>query len=129
MPSNVAALMTRLRSVSGPSVAGPNTSGVAGHTACASVVRAEDQAAGRHAGAGGDQHVVHAGDLVDRSAADLAHGLGDAVHAVDVRLAELSAVRVERQPAVQLDRAVGDEVPGLAARAEAQLLELDQDER
>ena len=50
------------------------------------------------------------GDLVDRRAADLADGLGDAVHAVDVGLAELAAVGVERQPAAELDGAVGDEV-------------------
>jgi hypothetical protein len=44
---------------------------------------------------------------------------------VDVGLAELAAVRVDRQAAAQLDRAAGDEVPGLAAPAEAELLQLD----
>ena len=65
---------------------------------------------GRHAGAGRHEHVLDAVDLVDRGAAELTHALGDAVHAVDVRLAELPAVRVEREPAADLDRAVGDEV-------------------
>jgi hypothetical protein len=37
-----------------------------------SAVHAEDQAAGRDAGAGGDQDVFDVGDLVDRGAADLA---------------------------------------------------------
>ena len=86
----------------------------------------KDEGAGGDAGAGGDQDRAVAGDLVDRGAADLADRLGDAVHAVDVGLAELAAVRVERQPAAQLDGAVGDEVPGLAARAEAELLQLHQ---
>src|SRR5207248_6836783 len=87
---------------------------------------AEDEAAGGDAGARGDQHRAVAGDLVDRGAADLADRLGDAVHAVDVSLAELTPVRVDRQAAAQLDRAAGDEVPGLTAPAEAQLLQLDE---
>src|SRR5690242_21960491 len=91
--------------------------------------RAQDQAAGGDAGAGGDQDGAVAGDLVDRGAADLADGFGDAVHAVDVGLAELAAVRVDREAAVDLDRAVGDEVPGLAAAAEAEFLQLDEDVR
>ena len=45
-------------------------------------------------------------DLVDARAADLTHRLGDAVHAVDVRLAELAAVRVQRQLTAELDPAV-----------------------
>ncbi len=54
---------------------------------------------------------------------------GDAVHPVDVRLAELAAVGVDRQAATELDGAVGDEVLGLALRAEPELLELGQHER
>jgi hypothetical protein len=38
---------------------------------------------------------------------------------VDVGLAELAAVGVERQAAAELDGAAGDEAAGLAARAEA----------
>jgi hypothetical protein len=45
---------------------------------------------------------------------------------VDVGLAELAAVRVERQPAAHFDRAVRDELAGLAAGAEAELFELDK---
>jgi hypothetical protein len=55
------------------------------------------------------------------------YGLGYAVHAVDVLLAELAAVRVDGQAAVDLDAAVPDEVLGLAAAAEAQLFELCQE--
>src|SRR6478672_4026601 len=84
----------------------------------------EDEARGGDAGAGGDEDVLGVGDLVDRRAADLADRLGDAVHAVDVGLAELTAVGVQGQPAADLDRAVGDERGGLAPAAEAELLEL-----
>src|SRR5262249_56087181 len=77
-------------------------------------VWAEDQAAGRHPSTGGDQHRAVAAHLVDRGAADLADGLGDAVHAVDVRLAQLAAVWVEGQDPIQLDGPAGDEVPGPA---------------
>src|SRR6185437_6198738 len=90
---------------------------------------AEDQAAGGDARSGGDQDGAVAGDLVDRGAADLADGFGDAIHAVDVSLAELAAVRVDREAAVDLDRAVGDEVPGLAPAAETEFLQLDEDVR
>ena len=75
---------------------------------CQALVRAEYQAAGRHPGAGGDQHRAVAAHLVDRGAADLADGLGDAVHAVDVRLAQLATVSVDGQPTTYLDRAVGN---------------------
>src|SRR5260370_33928711 len=75
----------------------------------------QDEAAGGDAGAGSDQDRAVAGDLVDRGTADLADRLGDAVHAVDVGLAELAAVRVDRQAAAQLDRAAGGEGPCLAA--------------
>src|SRR5262249_56676656 len=68
------------------------------------------------------------GDRVHGRAADLTNRLRDAVHAVDVRLAELAAVRVERQAAADLDVPVLHEVFGLAARAEAELLELYQHE-
>src|SRR5207302_7818165 len=86
----------------------------------------QDQAAGGDAGARGDQDRAVAGNLIDRGAADLADRLGDAVHAVDVGLAELAAVRVDGQAAAQLDRAARDEVPGLAATTEAELLQLDE---
>jgi hypothetical protein len=73
--------------------------------------------------------VLHAGDLIARRAADLAHGFGDAVHAVDVGLAEQSAARVDRQAATEREVLHGGEVLRLAAPAEAELLELDQHER
>src|SRR5262249_22635212 len=102
---------------------------ITARSACRSLIRAEDQAAGRHPGARGDQHRAVAAHLVDRGAADLADGLGDAVHAVDVRLAQLAAMRVEGQGPIQLDGPAGDEVPGLAAGAETQLLQLQQNIR
>src|SRR3954451_19814751 len=67
---------------------------------------AEDQAARGDARAGRHDDVLHPGDLVDRRAADLAYGLGDAVLAVESLLAELASVRVDRQMPVQLDAAV-----------------------
>src|SRR3954447_16308589 len=72
-------------------------------------VGGEDQGAGRHAGAGRDQDRSGAGDLVDGGLPDLAYRLGDAVHAVDVGLAELAAVWVDRQSAAEFDGAARDE--------------------
>ena len=68
-------------------------------------------------------------NLVDRRSAELADAFGDAVHAVNVGLTELTAMGVDGQPAADFDRTVGDEVLGLALAAESQLLELDQRER
>src|SRR4051794_36330636 len=93
------------------------------------VVAAEHERGRRHTGAARHQHMFRAVDLVHRRATDLAHALGDAVHAVDVGLAELTAVGVDRQSAADLDAAVGDEVLRLAGTAEAELLELREDER
>src|SRR5690242_5341971 len=58
---------------------------------------AEDQARGRHAGTGGDEYVLDAVHLVDRRAPKLAYAFGDSVHSVDVRLTQLTAMRVDRQ--------------------------------
>ncbi len=57
--------------------------------------------------------------------------LGDAVHAVDVRLAKLAAVGVDGQPTADLDGPpVGDEVLRLTPPpAEPELLELNQGKR
>src|SRR5262245_34799814 len=86
----------------------------------------EDQSAGRHAGARGHEDRTVAGYLIDRRASDLPDRFGDPVHAVDVGLAELTAVRVERQPSAHLDRAIGDEMPCLPARTQAKFLELHE---
>src|SRR5690606_10587202 len=94
-----------------------------------SVELPEDHGAGGNADPGGHQHVVVAGRLVRRVAADQPHALVDAVHAVDVGLGELPAVGVARQPAAHLEVAVLHEVPGLAAPAEPERLELPQDHR
>src|SRR5215472_3255550 len=94
----------------------------------ATLLAAQHQPTGGHAGSGRDQHVLDAGHLVDRGPAHLAHRLADSVHAVDVRLAQLAAVRVDRQPAADLDVAVRDEVARLPPAAKAQLLQLGQHE-
>src|SRR5699024_11792014 len=87
---------------------------------------ADHQATGRHTGACGDQNVVHVVDLVHGAAAHLPHALGNTVHPVDIGLAELAAVRVQRQRPVELQRAVPDEVAGLTATAEPEFFELHQ---
>src|SRR5690348_14036166 len=92
-------------------------------------VGAEDERAGWNARAGGDEHVLDSVDLVHRRAPHLTHSFGDAVHAVDVRLAQLAPVRVDREPAAELDVAVAEELLGLAPPAEAELLELQQHQR
>src|SRR5690349_15081540 len=50
--------------------------------------RRENQPAGGHAGSRRDQDVLDVVDLVVGGPAHLPHALGDAVHAVDVGLAE-----------------------------------------
>jgi Domain of unknown function (DUF222) len=77
----------------------------------------------------GHEHVLDIGHLVDRPTAELTDPLGDAVRAVDIGLAELAAVGVDRQPPADLDRPVGNEVLRLTPAAESQLLQLDQRER
>src|SRR6266511_651929 len=93
------------------------------------VVGAKHERARRHAGAGGDEHVLDPVDLVHRRAPHLARALGDAVHAVDVRLAELPAVGVDRQRAAELDGPVAEELLRFAALAEPELLELREHQR
>jgi len=90
---------------------------------------AQDQARRRHARARGDEHMLDIRHRVHRRPAQLPNPLGDAVHAVDVGLAELTAVGVDGQPPAHLDRAVGNEVLGFTATAESQLLQLNQRER
>jgi hypothetical protein len=78
---------------------------------------AENQSGGGHAGACGNEHMLDFVNLVDRCTAQLPHALGDSVHPVDVGLAELSAVGVDRQTPADLDRPIGDEVLGLPLAA------------
>src|SRR4051812_20876153 len=92
-------------------------------------IGAEHQRACRHAGAAGHEYMLGTVDLVDRGASHLPGAFGDAVHSVQICLTELAAVRVDRQPAAELDPAVRDEVLRLARAAEAELLQLSQDER
>src|SRR6266508_2725094 len=91
-----------------------------------SAVFGENQPAGGNAGSGRDQYVCRSGHLIHRAAPDLACGLGDAVHSVQVRLAQLAAVGVDRKAPTHLDGAVGDELARLAASAETELLQLYQ---
>src|SRR5215467_7793878 len=88
-------------SAHGPGVPGGSTSRSPGsarafstsrYSATRASARAQDQAAGRDARAGGDDDVLDARHLVHGAAAHLAHRLGDPVHAVDVGFAELAAV-------------------------------------
>src|SRR5262249_42592031 len=83
----------------------------------------------RHPGPRGDEHMFDVGHRIYRGAAQLPHPFGDAVHAMDVGLTELAAVRVDGKPTAHLDSATGDEVLGLTLAAEAQLLQLNQGER
>src|SRR5699024_10689437 len=94
-----------------------------------SPLSAEDQRACRHSGAGADEGVVDVGGLVGGTTPDLAHSLGDAVHSVDVCLAELSSVCIQRSRRVHLAEAVGQQIGGFAGTAEAELLELSENER
>src|SRR5260221_2772860 len=91
--------------------------------------RGQDQAAGRNSRSCGHQDGTISWYLVDRVPAHLPDGFGDPVHAVDVRLTELAAMRIKWQPPADLDRPAGDEVPRLTARAETQLFELHQNIR
>ena len=74
------------------------------------MVDGEEKAGRGDPGAGGDEDVLDRRDLVVGRAADLAHTLGDAVHAVKVGLPELTAVGVERNHAVAGDGLI---YPGL----------------
>ena len=73
--------------------------------------------------------MLDVGHRVHRGPPQLPDPFGDAVHAVDVGLAELTAVGVDGQPAAHLDSTVGDEILGFTPAAESQLLQLNQGER
>src|SRR5690606_39380188 len=88
---------------------------------------AQNQAAGWHAGAGGNQYVFYIVYLVHRAAAHLAHAFGDAVHAVDVGLAQLPAMGIDRQPPAPCMVPGTDEFLGAAPIAEAELFQLRHD--
>ena len=66
------------------------------------------------------------GDLIRGGAAHLPHTFQDVVHAVDVSLAEQSAIGVHGRLAADLDVAVLDEVARFAPTAEAERLELQE---
>src|SRR6185437_5379674 len=89
---------------------------------------AQNQARRRHTGAGGDEHVLDVGHRVHRGSPQLPYTFCDAVHAVDVGLAELTAVGVDGQPPAHLDGPIGDVVLGFTLAAEPQLLQLNQRE-
>src|SRR6201996_5242603 len=91
--------------------------------------RCQNQPTGRHSGARGDQHVLDIVHLVVRRPADLAHALGDPVHAVDVCLTEQPAVGVDREFATERKPLDGREILGFAPPAETEFLELCEDER
>ena len=66
---------------------------------------AENKTRCRHAGTGGDEHMLDIIDLVDRRSAQLPHTLGNAIHPMDISLTELATVSVDRQPPADFDRA------------------------
>src|SRR5262245_18933499 len=72
--------------------------------------------------------MLHTVDLVTRRAADLTHRLGDAVHPVNVGLAQQTAAGVDRQAAAESEVLDGGEVLRFAAWTKAELLELHQHE-
>src|SRR5580658_6940460 len=74
--------------------------------------------------AAGHQRVGEMRHLVGGGAAQLAHRLGDVVHAVNIRLPDQATVGVDRQAAAELDVAVLDEVLRFTTAAEAEALEL-----
>ncbi len=55
--------------------------------------------------------------------------LGDTVHPVDVCLAELSTMGVDRKLASEFDCATGDEVLGLSPTAETEFLQAASEHR
>ena len=73
------------------------------------------------------------GDVRDlalaRLPAQLADDLERLAPAVGMPLREMASARVDRQPAAELDAPAGDEVGGLAGRAEAEALERPEDLR
>src|ERR1700742_5012835 len=94
-----------------------------------SACRREDQCARRYTGAGRNQHVLNAFHLIARGPSYLANALGDSVHAVDVGLAEQSAVCVDRQRPSEGKPRDRREILRLTAPAEAQFFELREHER
>ena len=92
------------------------------------MIDGEDHSARRHACPCGHDHVLDVGDLIDRSAADLAHRFGDPVHSVQVTLAKLPSVGVDGQCAAHLDVAIADEVLGLTPAAPTELLDGEEHE-
>src|SRR6266852_9187036 len=90
--------------------------------------RSEDQTARRHAGPGTDNDVADILHLITRGSAHLADPFRDPVHAVNISLAELSAMGIDRQAPADLDVALADEVFRLARLCESEGLELRQHE-
>ena len=67
------------------------------------LVAPQNDSARRNAGSGGHQNVLDVRYLVDGRPANLANTFGDAVHCVDLGLTELSAMRVDRECASEMD--------------------------
>src|SRR3979411_283939 len=73
--------------------------------------------------------MLDAAHLIDGRTAYLPHSLGNGIHAVNVRLADETAVSVDRQQAGELQVATGDEVLRFTPAAETKRLQLHQDLR
>src|SRR5271156_6033181 len=89
----------------------------------------ENQPTGRYPGAGRDQDVLDVVDLVVGGSTHLPHTLGDAVHTVDVSLAEQPPVGVDRERSTERQPLDGGEVFSFAAPAESEFLELCEHKR
>src|SRR5438045_6005953 len=89
----------------------------------------QDEPTRRHARSTSYEHVRDVRDLVHGGAAHLAHSLRDAVHAVQVRLAELTAMCIGGKAPLHLEVAIADEILRLTTSAETELFELRQHER
>src|SRR5260370_23203413 len=83
----------------------------------------DHRARGRRAGAGDDERDLGPRDLVGRRAAKLPDGLEHVGHAMQLHLAAVAAVGVDRQGALAANAAVGDEPAALALLAATQVLE------
>src|SRR6185312_17324729 len=98
-------------------------------TVIGSAVRCEDESTCGDTGTRCHQYVFDVVDLVVRRAANLAHPFGDAVHAVDVGLAEQAAVGVDRERSTEREVLDCREIFRFPAATEPELFQLREHER
>src|SRR5437879_12581243 len=76
----------------------------------------------------GDGSVVRCGQLVVRDASQLANRLEGEVESVDVALPDEPAIGVARKRTIRTEVALGDKILGFTAPAEAERLELHEED-